>query len=356
MKSFDRLVHTDPGFHPDHVLALRISVDDGALPAVAASRIERLRDQVTRLPGVQVASLANCLPGARACFSAEVAREDTGRRTVSGFHSVGPLSFQALGIRMIRGRDFTADDREGAAAVAIVNARAARDLGEDVLGHDIVVRGWGGPRRVIAVVEDAKYLGLDALAQPDVYLPAPQAFLPVQYVILRAEGSPRLHEPAVRSLAATLDRSLRVDDVRPMDDRIADATSDRRFSVVLLAAFATFALFLAAVGTYATVSLTVVQGMREIAVRMALGATPGLVFRAVNTQVIWLASAGLVAGGATSAALMGVLRGMLFGVAVHDPQAYAGAAAILVAMLAVATFVPARAAAIVDPMSVLRRE
>jgi predicted permease len=354
MKSFDRVVHTDPGFHPEHVLALRISVTDGAPPAVAASRIERLLDQAAGLPGVQVASLANCLPAARACFSAEVAREDAGRRTISGFHSVAPLSFQALGIRMIRGRDFAADDQEG--AVAIVNARAARDLREDVLGHDIVVRGWGGPRRVIAVVEDAKYLGLDALAQPDVYVPAREAFTPVQYLVLRTEDPPRLHEPAVRSLAARLDRSLRVDDVRSMDERVADATSDRRFSAVLLAAFATVALFLAAVGTYATVSLTVVQGVREIAVRMALGATPGLVFRAVNAQVLWLASAGLVAGGAVNSALMGLARGTLFGVAVHDPQAYAGAATILAAMLALATFLPARAAAIVDPMSVLRRE
>jgi ABC-type antimicrobial peptide transport system permease subunit len=244
----------------------------------------------------------------------------------------------------------------GSAEVAILNRRAAEALGGDVLGRRVDVRGWGGPREVVGIVEDTKYLSLDAVAQPDVYVPGRQMPFNVQYLVLRTDGDPWLRRTEVHQMIVTLDRTLRVSDVRTMKDRLAEAASDRRFAATLLAAFAGLALVLAGIGTYATVTSIVSEGSRDIAVRMALGATPSLIFRAVTTQVLGTGGVGLTTGIAISAAMTGSLKALLFGVGANDPLAYFAAAATSLATLALATLMPARRAARVDPMRILRAE
>jgi putative ABC transport system permease protein len=356
MRSFDRLLRSDPGFRAENVLTLRLSMTDVVASQESGRRLEDLRRELATLPGIQAAGLANCLPASRACQSSEVVMDATGARTVVGFHSVGPGSFRALGIRLRQGREFTEDDGEAAAPVAILNRRAAEALGGEVLGRRVLVRGWGALREVVGVVDDAKYLGLDAPAQSDVYVPSRQAPFPIQYLVLRTRDDPGSHLADVRRTISALDRTLRLSDVRTMEERLAEAMSDRRFVSILLAAFAGLALMLASIGTYASVTAVVSQGRREIAVRMALGASPASVFRAVTAQALMLAAVGLAAGTAISVALTGGLKAFLFGVGAHDPLAYFAAAVTSLATLALATLLPAGRAARVDPMGILRTE
>jgi len=269
---------------------------------------------------------------------------------------VGPHSFTALGIRLRSGRDFSPDDRTGAPAVAIISAAAAKTLGGAPLGRRIALPGWGESREIVGVVEDVKYMGLDASFQPDVYVPNLQFPFPSQYLVVRSQGDVAALTPVLRRTVVELDKGLVIEDVGTMQSRVSDALSERRFAAVLLAAFAGLSLLLAGLGIYGVVAYVVAEGRHEIGIRLALGARPRDILEGAILLGVRLGGTGLAAGVLASLWLVRFVRGWLYGVGPYDPAAFAMAAAVALVVAGLASLLPARRAARVDPLVTLRHD
>ena len=247
----------------------------------------------------------------------------------------------------------------GAQKVVLVSETAARKFwpGEDAIGRPVSVgQGgfWKDTAYVVGVVGDVRFGTLDSLPRPDVYLSYYQSPRGRMMMFVRTAGDPRSLIPGARREIAALAPGVPLYDVRPMTERVADAMAYARFSALLLATFGAVALALAALGTYGVISFGVSQRRKEIGIRVALGATRGDVLRLVVGQGIGLAVVGGILGIAGAFATTGVLTSLLYGVTPSDPVTLASIVALLVASVAVASWIPARRAAGVHPADALR--
>lgn len=367
IRSMDNLLARDPGVEPAGVATARIAIaPDSYQPDSAVGFYARLLDRVRALPGVTAAAVGNCPPLNGGCNGTIIWFRDRppvpeGQEPLVGVHMVSPGWFPTLGVRMVRGRDFTEADRRGGPKVVVINETAARTFwpGEDPLGKPVAVGQGGfhvGSAEVIGIVEDVRFGTLEEEPRPDVFISWLQAPRPAAMLYVRTAGNPAATVPALRALIRELDPSLPVYDVRTLEDRMALATFRPRYTTWVLGAFAAAALVLAAVGIYALLAYEVTQRRREIGIRMALGADAARVVRGIVGRGMALALAGIAVGVPLAVLLSRSLGALLFGVSPSDPATHAGIALVLAIVAALATAIPARAATRVNPMESIRAE
>ena len=363
IKSLGKLLGVQPGFDAERVLTMRFNLTDvgrDSLPAFYDQLLERL----AAIPGATNVALADCPPLNGGCNGTELIHRDRpkpppGTAPSVGVHWVTPDWFATMRVPLLAGRVFTRSDRLGVQKVVVISERAAKNYwpGQDPIGRPVSV-GQGGfyddTAYVVGVVGDVRFGTLDSLPVPDVYLSYYQSPRGRMMMFVRTAGDSRAIVGAVRREAAALAPGVPLYDVRPMHERVADAMGYARFSALLLATFAVVALALAALGTYGVISFGVSQRTREIGIRVALGASRGSVLRLVVGQGIGLAVIGGLLGIAGALTTTGVLKSLLFGVAPSDPYTLATIVALLVVSVVVASWIPARRAAGVDPAEALR--
>ena len=367
LKSFSALMAQRPGFDTNQLLTGNVTLNGPRYGSV----LERARfwdafeERMRAIPGVREVALTTDLPiGGLPVFHNLVFE---GKPMAPGtepevyYRGVNDRYFTAMGIPLLKGRGFSATDRNGP-LVAVVNDAFVRQYyaGEEVLGRRIRwASGTADWVTIVGVAADVRGLSLDQAEVPAVHVPYAQEANPWRRwmdVALRVDGNTAGLAPVLRREILALDRNVPVARVRTMDEVVSASVADRRFNLLLLAAFAGIALALAAAGIYGVMSYLVIQRTREIGVRLALGATPGDVVRLVTGRAALLASIGIGIGLVAAAGLSRFIQTMLFSVESTDLTTFAVSAGVLLTAAVSAAFVPARRAARLDPLKALRSE
>jgi predicted permease len=369
LRSFLRLATIDPGFQPSGVTTFSLSLspvrypDENTQAQFAATMLSRLE----QLPGMTSAGISFALPLSSAGFGLTFAI--AGRREVSGpdepraqIRVATPDYFRTMGIPLLRGRVFTAEDRAGAPMALLISQETARRYwpNENPIGQSLET-GWHHGNRafggtVVGVVGDVRQFSLAAQPTAHIYAPLAQWPLDEMSVVMRSSASPATLLTAARDVLRLLDAQLPVYEAHPLDDLVRESIAQRRFYASLLATFASLALVLAAVGIYGVIAYAVQQRRRELGIRIALGASRERVVGMVLQQGMSLTIVGAALGLAGASLLTRVLKGQLFGVSATDPLTFVAVPAILVAVAMIACVVPARRALAVDPASTIRAE
>jgi putative ABC transport system permease protein len=354
----------DPGFDT-HNLAM-LTFDLGALNYDTARAREferRALEAAQNTPGVKAATMANTIPLFFGGFGRTLFRE--GEDTSSGQSGkvsqvsvISPEYLQTMGIPMVRGQVFDSSVREDSPRVAIVNETAAKVIwpNEDPIGKRFKFFKDNDFTRVIGIVHDSKYntLGEDPL--PYIYTPLVQNPQPAVTVFFRSQGDPRSVLSSVRSKVQEMDRNLPITNVWPIGEVISQSLWAASFGASLLGVFALIAMALCAVGIYGVVGYSVGQRIREFGIRMALGAQPRDVLLMVLRSSALIMAAGLVLGLSAAFILARFVTAFLYGVNTNSPMAFLAMALVLAAVGVIASYIPARRAAKVDPMVALHYE
>jgi putative ABC transport system permease protein len=371
IQSFRRVLQVDPGFNPQNLLTMQVSVNNPDGQQVA-NFFEQLQQKVRSLPGVRSVAVSNGLPIAGANQPPFIIegrpRPEPGKEPAGIRYTVSPGYFQTLGIELIKGRVFTAGDTRDSPPVVVIDEALARQHfpDEDPIGKRLVQALPNSPSlEIVGVVRHVEHYSLDGQApvQAQFYLnfnQIPLQSLPTQVrrinLLTRTIADPLSLTSSVRGQVAALNKDQAVFNARTMEQIVAQSVAARRFSMLLLTVFAAVALALASLGIYGMMSYAIAQRAREIGVRMALGAQASNVLKLVIGQGMKLAFAGVALGLIASVALTRTMKNLLFGVSATDPATFAAIALLLALVALLACFVPARRATKVDPMEALRHE
>ena len=375
IRSFAALVRVDPGFRAENVVTATVSLPGGKYTYDRHQRAfaDAVLERMERLPGAQSVALGFGRPlqqnNFRTTFDVEGRPPNPPeRRTPVEVRPTTPDFFRTLGIPLVRGRLYTRDDRNGAPPVVVVNEEFVRRYfaGEDPIGKRIVL-GWGRDTaevgesvtvggEIVGIVGDVKQFGLDEETFPTAFLAFHQTPLSDVSIMVRSTAAPAAVQRAMRGQIKEIDPDLPVFDVMTMTDALAESVAQPRFYMMLLAGFAGVALLLAALGIYGVISYTVSQRTRELGIRIALGASRQKVVGLVLGRGMVLTVVGVAAGLVAAYWLTRVLASLLFGVEALDAPTYATVAVVLVAVSALASWLPARRAAHVDPVIAMRAE
>ncbi len=368
MASFLHLAHRDLGFRPDRLLTFDVGLSpNGYTPAGTVAFCDRLLERLKAIPGVRQAEAGSPLPleghEITVAFDIDQRPVPPAERPTSDLAMVTPGYFGAMGISLLRGRDFTEQDDTGSPRVVIVNQAFAAKFfaGENVVGKRIqpgVANGDEGTpmREIVGLVGNAKQLALSVDPDPVYYLPYKQLSWGLGTIVLRTAVPPLQIEPAARAALESLDRQAAMYRVRTGEERAMTAISRPRFHMVLMGTFAGIALLLTMFGLYGVLAYAVALRRREIGVRIALGAGRRAVLGLVLGDAMRLVAMGVAFGLAGAAACARLLDSMLYGVRPGDPAIVAGACCVLVLTSLAAAYFPAANAASVDPMRALRSE
>jgi len=380
IKSFAHLQEVDPGFRPDGLVAGHVELVEKSYPKDADTLAfwKRALDEVRAQPGVASATLMHGMPPYReidandADFEGKVFEKGRGPvPNIDFWQIVGDDFFTTMGIRLVAGRFLDKGDVAGAENVVVVNEALAHKFypGEDPIGKRLRVDGGakdGGWQRIVGVVADVKQQGLEAQAGTEVFIPVAQGVADFgrtprsMYIVVRSAGAAAPMESMLRNVVNRLDPTIPVYDLRSMDEVMYESVGKPRFVTFLLVIFAGLALLLATVGIYGVMSYSVAQRTRELGIRMALGARAPGVLRLVMREGMLLAGLGVVIGLAGAAALASGLAtriaSILYDVHAVDATTFALVAAVVLAVAALACFLPARRATRVDPMIALRHD
>jgi len=376
MRSAMALQHVNVGFNPGGVLTARIALPAAsyAEPDRVVAAFQRVADAAREIPGVTAAAVTSNTPMAPGGGSNGLIPEgrplDLKSVIQSRLRMITPDFFRAMQIPIVRGRGFSDQDRRGAPKVMIVSAAFAAEAyhGQDPIGKRVVCcesgpNGTPDWKIVIGVADDVRTDGPSVAPAPEFYLPIaqapPAAWEWVQrsmYVVVRTGGSPAALTQSLRAAVARIDPDLPVFDVRMMDERLADALATERFNTLLLTILGVVGLLLAASGIYGVIAYFVSQRTQEIGVRMALGATPGSVVRLILSQSLRPVAVGAAIGVVAALAASRVLTAQLFGVSRTDPLTIAAVVTVLVVVALIASVVPARRAASIEPTRALQAD
>jgi len=366
VRSFLKLLQVDPGFRTESAVAMELTPppSEGKDSAQRrASFYQQLIERAGALPGVTVIGGVNGLPmGGGAANGQFLIDDNEALKGYGEFRVASPGFFNAMGIRLLRGRFFDQTDGPDTQQVALINEALARRHfpDEDPLGHTIQYGNMDGdhhPLRIVGVVSDVREYGLDEKIETTVYVHYLQR--PRQAwnfaVVVRTQGEPESLIPALRKVAQSLNRDVPVN-FRTLAQIFSSSLDQRRFSLSLFGVFAAVALLLAALGIYGVTAYAVTQRVSEIGVRIALGAQVGDVLRLIIWQGMKFALIGIAIGLAGALALTRLIAHLLFNVSATDPLTFFGAAALLIGVALLACWIPARRATKVDPMVALRVE
>jgi putative ABC transport system permease protein len=372
LDSVARMQRLRQGFDTEGVLTFWVRPPTSRYPVTEGPAIvERLLASVERVPGVESAAVNRCTPFtgcSRTLLSFTDRPNDPRSAPVVGRHYVSEDYFKTLAIPVLAGRALTSRDRPGRPAVAVINESAARRFwpGDSPLGRRVWFGTTTGPfagpehaAEIVGIVGDVKYEAVDwpnSTGRPEFYTSYLQFSFPDTMVIVKTRGSTSALVPGLRKAVAAVDPSLPIYDVLTLDDRIAGALSRPRFNAALVAGFAAAALLIAALGVYGMLSYSVSSRLREIGVRLALGAAPQRIVRFVLGEGLRLAGLGVTIGLFAALAAGRLTRSLVVDVSPSDPRILASVTIVMLAVACLAAFVPARRASAVDPMVVLRQE
>ncbi|OLE16072.1 MAG: hypothetical protein AUG83_04450 [Acidobacteria bacterium 13_1_20CM_4_57_11] len=368
LKSFLRLRAVNPGFSPHSVMTMTVDLPDSEYRTANQMQAfhTRMLGELSRLPGVLAAGAVNWIPLGETL--AEGTFQVEGSKRPPGFMvdkpCVIPGYFKAMGMPVLRGRDFTESDSATTPGVVILSQIVARTLwhGQDPIGKRISMEDEPKPEdwlTVVGVVDDVKQQGLAKGSEPAIYQPYLQVsqpfFLNHMTFVVRTALGPESVASGMRAVLRNVDKNQPIS-IRSLDSLIATTTAEPQFQARLLATFAVVALALTIVGIYGVLAYSVAQRTREIGVRMALGAQGRDVMQMLLGKALVLMSMGIILGGAGAFALTRVLTKFLFEVKPTDVPTFAAVALTLVLSALAACYVPARRAMKVDPMVALRYE
>jgi putative ABC transport system permease protein len=367
LRSFVRVTAVDPGVRTANILTMNLSLPEVKYdtPLKRMTFYKNLMERLDALPGVRSAGAVMFLPLRVSILSFRVGVNSftiegrppvtKDKEPVADYRTATPGYFNTMGIALRQGRLFDRHDDQDAKRVAIVNEAMVRKIfvHENPLGKRIVM---GGPLEIVGVVADAKLYGLDAPVEPAVYVPLMQNPVDRESIVVRTEGDPAAITSAVRREILKLDPEQPISNVRTMEEVLSDSLMLRRVSMLLLTVFATLALTLATVGIYGLTAYSVSRRTHEIGLRVALGASQSQILRLVVGRGLVTSLIGAGVGVAAAFELTRGLSGMLYGVAATDPLVFAGVPLLLIAVSALASYVPARRATRIDPLVALRYE
>jgi putative ABC transport system permease protein len=365
-RSFMQLQNVPLGFQPENVTTMGVNLPRAVYqrPQERAQFIEQLIAKISVMPGIQSAGAVDSLPlGAKRQGTGIIVEGEPplpGEDRSINFSYITPGYFRAMGIQLQRGRDITEADKADSKAVAIISNIAAERYfpNEDPIGKRVSL-GFRSQTmfEIIGIVTDERHSSLQASLRPNVYVPYSQVpGMPTMTIAVRSPQAPSSVAAAVREQLRSLDSRIPIYDVKTMNDVIANAASQPRFSTFLLTVFATAALLLAGIGIYGVMAYSVTQRTQEIGIRLALGAQRADVFKLVLGHGLKITLIGITLGIAASFALTRFMSSLLFGVSDTDPLTFISVSLLLTAVSLVACYVPARRATRVDPIVALRHE
>jgi putative ABC transport system permease protein len=368
IKSFAQLQKINTGFNSDNVLTMVVRLPEGKYkedPQLVAF-FRQATERIRVLPGVRNVGMVNFLPlygglGSATMFTIEGRpAPPVGQEPGTNVRVSDAGYFSALGIPLLRGRNFTESEASEPRHVIIISESFARKYfpGEEALGKRITVSMAEEPvpTEIIGVVGDVRYDSLTDKAEPTVYFPHPELAYPFMTLVIRTGGDPAEIAPAVEREVRAIDPDQPISDVRTMNQVMADTLGRARFNTLLLALFAGLATLLAAVGIFGVMNYSVTLRTREIGLRMALGAQRGQVLMMILRQGLLLTLAGIGIGLIGALALTRIMSSLLFGVGASDPLTFTAIALLLAVVSLIACYIPARRATRVDPMIALRYE
>jgi predicted permease len=369
------------GFQPDHTLAASYTLPlrQYTTQALINTFNQRLLDNLRQLPGAKSVGITSMLPAGGDDLGISIIPEGYVSPKGAGLHMaaltmVGGDSFQALGIRLLRGRLFTEADRTDSPLVAIVNHKLAEHYwpGQDPIGKRLrrgmpeTATPW---LTVVGEVGDVKLGSADGRTAEQFYLPATQGVASEGvlastgelmaydgWIVLRASVPPEQMEDAMRAVVQKIDPQLAFYKMKTLDERVSDSEAPRRFNTVLISSFAIAAVLLGMLGIYSVIAFTVATREQEMAIRMALGCERSQILQLVLASGAKLAVVGCVLGLLGAVAASTLLRSFLFGVSPFDPAVFGISVAAMLLLSLMASLLPARRASLTDPMLAVRGE
>ncbi len=373
IRSYRQLQQVNLGIDPDHVLTFSVSIPAGREPDPAAARrtLVAIENQLAAIPGVEVAGAISSLPllwaGPSDSFVIEGRTKPPPGTPAwdARYLMTTPRMFPALGIPLKRGRALTEDDVVGRQLVAVINETAARLYwsGDDPIGKTIryYPQETSPSIQIVGIVGDVRSVAASEPAPPAIYVPLAQAPRPdyqgrAMTFVVRTPGSPTAITASARAAVTSIDTGLPLANVRPMSEIVSAALGQPRFTTLVMSFFAIIAFFLAALGLYGILAYSVEQRVREIGVRVALGADKHEILRLIIGNGLRLALIGVAIGVPAALALTRLMSGMLSGISSTDPVTYLAVIGMLVVAALLASYLPARRAADVDPIVALRAE
>jgi predicted permease len=354
VRAFIEVVRVDPGFQTDQQLTFRL-----LLPR--ETFLEELEQKLRAIPGVRrVGAISHLpyddLPNWGLPYSATTPIPPDA--PTADARSVSPELFDTLGVELVAGRRLTKDDRNGKAAVVVIDDKLAALLwpGENAIGRTFFTNVGSQKATVVGIVRHTRLRSLVDDLLPQIFVPWPIARRNPMAFVVQADGDPVRLAPAVRSAVTALDRRVAPYDIRPMSDYVHAARATRRFTVTLATAFAVSALLLTCIGVYGVLAYAVARRRHELGLRRALGASAGRVMREVLREGLTLAIAGCACGLAAALVAGRLLQSQLYGVHPRDPLVLALGTALILAGGTIACAVPAYRAIRVSPMDALRTD
>jgi putative ABC transport system permease protein len=371
IKSFVRLRSIDTGFQSANLLTGQVALPQTRYDTnqKKATFFRELVGRLESVPGVRSAAVALSLPttkgwlGTNAMIEGRpVSDDDDG--LMARFQSVSPGYFRTLGIPLLRGREFVAwDNSLGAKPAVIINESFALQFwpsyprGQDPVGQHM----WDGIDKtggveIVGIVADIHEEGFTAVPVPEFYVPTVVHAPQTAYLAVRTESDPLLFVNAVRSQVRAIDEDQPVSKIRTMDDVLEATLGQRRLTMLLLGSLASVALLLAVVGMYGVIAYSVAQRTQEVGIRRALGAQQGDILRLVLTEGLGLSTVGLGFGVGGAFALARFVKSLLFHVSATDPGTFISIVLFFLVVAFIASYIPARRAAQLDPATALRME
>ena len=369
INSFLRLRNVDPGFRADNLLTMRVVLPDAKYETMDRRSVfyTDLINRVQSLAGVRSAAVTTNLPLYRQGNSISIGIEGRpapppGQELIVVTRIVSPGYFDTMSIPLLQGRQLTEQDAKTTPRAVVISETMARRYwpGEDAVGKRISLGRIRKPEdwfQVVGVVKDVRQFELTAEPKPQMYLTYRQAgFFDARDLVVKTDVDPASMAASVRKAVWEIDKDQPVSNIQTMDEILADSIARQRFSMLLLAIFAAVALVLAGVGIYGVMSYSVAQRTHEIGIRMALGAQTGAVLKLAVGYGMKLVIAGLAIGLIAAFALTRVMSTLLFGVTATDPATFTLISLLLIAVAALASYIPARRATRVNPIIALRYE
>jgi putative ABC transport system permease protein len=366
IKSLARVYRVDPGFQVSNLLTMRLTPSPVRYDTKQklAAFYQSLVDQIGSLPGVSSAAISRTLPltgwAAAPIQVVGQAEMKLNERPIAIVQNVSSQYFQTMKIPIRRGRNFAASDDATAEWVAIIDETMARQFwpqypaGPDPVGQHVLIGAHSPPTKIVGIAADIRQADLTEPSKSGIYLAAAQQPPETAVLAIRVQRDPLALVNDVRRRILAVDRDQPVSEVASMDQVVDLSAGELRVMTTLLVAFAGIATIIAVIGLYAVISYSVAQRTREIGVRQALGAQRGNILAMIVGHGLRLAVAGVLLGLGGALVFARMLQSLLFNISSADPLTYMGIAFVFAVIAVAASYLPARRAARVDPLSALR--